>query len=145
DPEQQHRDSYNHRPRADAEAKLAREPLVQDVPWIDPEPGQQEHRTADAVQHEPGEQLAQPAWAGCGDQSQAPFAAGRPRLGFFCDAQSRRLSTCRASRNPSTSAATWSGLRLTWDQRTDPISERPWTGSFSCTWPAAGGGVTGGG
>jgi len=36
--------------------------LVQDVPRIHAQPGQQQHRVADPVQHEPGEQLDEAAW-----------------------------------------------------------------------------------
>ena len=57
-------DADDDRPGADPEAEPAREPLVEHVPRIDAEAGQQQHRGADPVEDEPGVELNQPAQTG---------------------------------------------------------------------------------
>ncbi len=48
-PQQQHGPPDDQRPGADAQPDAAREPLVKDVPGVDPQPAEQHHRVADAV------------------------------------------------------------------------------------------------
>ena len=51
DPQHQHREAGDDRPRPDAEPDLAREALVQHVPRVEAQAREQQHRRADAEEH----------------------------------------------------------------------------------------------
>jgi hypothetical protein len=57
DPQQQHRRAHNDDPRPGGHPGPPGQSLVQDIPRIKAQPGQQQHGVADPVQHQPGEQL----------------------------------------------------------------------------------------
>ena len=61
-PQQQDGDPDDDRPGTDPQAELARETLVEDVPRVEAEPGQQQHRAADAEQDEPDVELNQASY-----------------------------------------------------------------------------------
>ena len=61
DPEDQHEAAGDDRPRADLDVRVACEALVEHVPRLQAVPAEHEQRRAHAVEHEPGEELQQPA------------------------------------------------------------------------------------
>ena len=65
-PQDQHGEADQDRPGADPEPKRSREPLVQNIPRIQAEPGQYEHRSGHAVEDEADEQLCAAAEASVG-------------------------------------------------------------------------------
>ena len=64
DPQHQDADADDDRPGADPEADSPGEALMEHVPRVDAEPGEQQHRARDAVQDQADEQLAQATRAG---------------------------------------------------------------------------------
>src|SRR6516164_2569580 len=64
DPQEQDEHAHDDGPGADRQAEPARQALVQHVPRIDAQSGQEQHRVADPVQDQTGIELGQPADAG---------------------------------------------------------------------------------
>ncbi|MGH3202308.1 MAG: hypothetical protein ACRDOA_08630 [Streptosporangiaceae bacterium] len=61
DPQQQDQRAHDDRPGPDGDPGTPGQALVQDVPRVHAEPGQQQHGIADPVQQEAGEQLDETA------------------------------------------------------------------------------------
>src|SRR5439155_6149159 len=58
-PESEHHRADDDCPGADSEAEPPREALVEHIPGIDPEPGEQHKRIAEAVEHQAGVELSE--------------------------------------------------------------------------------------
>jgi len=82
DPQQQDQRAHDDRPGPDGDPGVPGQALVQDVPRVHAEPGQQQHGVADPVQQQAGEQLGQTAWHAIQTAKIGPLRVGpvRPSL-----------------------------------------------------------------